>query len=49
MNNLKFTFSEGVQAIFKENLPSSITMSSDELIAKMKEFEKMNFDEKNRT
>jgi hypothetical protein len=47
--NLSYTFSQGVEKIFQENLPASATMSSSELIVKMKEFEKFNFDETNRS
>jgi hypothetical protein len=49
MINFNYTFSEGVKEIFQQNLPSSITMSSSELIAKMKEYDKVKYDETNRT
>jgi hypothetical protein len=46
--NLSYTFSQGVEKIFQENLPASATMSSSELIVKMKEYDKVKYDETNR-
>jgi hypothetical protein len=51
MNNLNYNFSEGVEKIFQENLPASATMSSSELIVKMREFDRfgVKYDETSRS